>query len=132
MRKIKFIIGVFALVLTVTAYAANRTYSSGLYHTDDSFQKEYIEVNGVEVKKTINATGKEIILINGVNNDITITGTCQEIIVAGSGHRVNAEEVRSIKVEGTNNTVYYKRATASDGRIVSSVSGVDNAVERSN
>jgi len=52
--------------------------------------------------------------------------------VAGSGHTVLAEGVKTIKVEGTNNTVKYKKATSSDGRLNSSISGVDNKIEKVN
>jgi len=74
--------------------------------------------------------GGDWIAINGKGNSLTITGECALIEISGSGNKIAAEVVGSIKINGNNNDVRYARAPAGKTRPVIKNKGAANTIRR--
>ncbi|MBZ4418463.1 DUF3060 domain-containing protein [Myxococcus sp. RHSTA-1-4] len=75
----------------------------------DEADEGTIEVTGSGETSTHRCTPSTEVQVTGASNTVTLTGECKSITVSGSGNNVKAEAVRAITVEGTANTVTYKR-----------------------
>ena len=95
-----------------------------------SMTQDDIIIEGVGVVKTIDTTGKENIKIEGTNNKITLNGDCESIKIEGVDNIVVVNGVKTVTIEGTGNKVSYKKATGSDAKVKTSVSGVNNKITK--
>jgi hypothetical protein len=99
--------------------------SAGTVETDGS----KIEINGVNRKDTIRCASTSTVEINGTGHDLALVGECDEVEVNGSGNRVKVEAAKSIEVNGTSNTVTWKRGVGSKKPKVER-SGIGNKVSQ--
>lgn len=124
MRKQVFALMILCLGITTVTFAVNSNLP-----VKTTIQKEIV-VEGVGVTKTIEATGDETIRIEGTNNKVTIKGSCNAVKIEGVDNSVTVDEVKSVSIEGTGNKVSYKKTSASDGKIVTAIAGVNNKINK--
>lgn len=121
------------IALTVTCLGIATVAFATTHNLPEKITKEIqkeIVIEGVGVTKTIEATGDETIRIEGTNNKITIKGTCNAVKIEGVDNAVTVDEVKSVSIEGTGNKVSYKKTSASDGKIVTAIAGVNNKINK--
>lgn len=124
MKKYLLIVGVLSLgIMSFTTYKTVTT-------TKSMVLQDEILIEGVGISRTIEATGKENIRIEGTNNKITITGACNSIKIEGVDNIVKVDDVKTVTVEGTGNKVSYKKSSATDGKVKTTVSGVNNKIDK--
>lgn len=92
--------------------------------------QDEIVIEGVGVVKTIETTGNETIRIEGTKNKISIVGACNAITIEGVDNVVTVDDVKTVTIEGTGNKVSYKKSSAAEGKLKSSVSGVNNKITK--
>lgn len=96
---------------------------------DDSEGQGNIEVSGTGEMATHACTPGTRVEINGASNNVTLTGECKSVTVSGSSNTVKVEATRAIIVEGTSNSVTWKR-TIGKAKPKVSRTGVGNKVSQ--
>lgn len=86
-------------------------------------------IQGASNNKTVTLNG-EAVIIQGASNTLTIKGTASSITIRGAGNTVNVDSVKSIRIQGASNVVYYKTAPTKSGRPSVSISGAGSRVAK--
>ncbi|RRD39801.1 DUF3060 domain-containing protein [Leptotrichia sp. OH3620_COT-345] len=84
-------------------------------------------IQGASNNKTVTLNG-EAVIIQGASNTLTIKGKVSSITIRGAGNTVNVESVKSIRIQGASNVVYYKTALTKSGKASVSISGAGSRV----
>jgi hypothetical protein len=74
--------------------------------------------------------GGDSLSIHGNGNSITIRGECSVLDLSGSGNKITAESIASIKVNGNNNDVRYASAPNGKPRPAIKNKGAANSIRR--
>lgn len=86
-----------------------------------------IEIQGNNHVKTFTMDGQKLNIV-GNDHTITVKGYASSISVQGTGNKITVNSVKSVNINGVDNKMYYRSSPNKNGRVSSSVSGVDNSV----
>lgn len=86
-----------------------------------------IKVSGNDHVKTFTMTGENL-EVHGNDHKITVKGNATQVTVFGTGNTVTVDSVNKITINGVDNKVYYRSSSNKNGKVSTSVSGVDSNV----
>ena len=112
--KRRFLLGILLIAAAVGTAIAEPTWKL------DASESSYSYVCG----------GDDWVAINGKGNSITIRGACAVIEINGSGNKIAAESVGSIKISGNNNDIRYAKTPDGKARPTIKNKGAANTIRR--
>lgn len=89
-----------------------------------------LKVDGSSVKKTLSCQAGQGVVVTGSMHKLTIDGDCGELSVDGSSIAVTIDGVRSVVVDGSMNTVTWKRDLSGEKTLPVRNTGTMNKVNQ--
>lgn len=121
---------VLAIAFSLFSAVSTADLPACLTETLSAFQQgRDVKIEGMGVKKELTMNGGTL-TVEGANCDIVVKGFANSIVVEGANVTVHADAVNTVKVEGANTVVYYRSSKNKNGKVASSVFGLNSAVKK--
>lgn len=92
-------------------------------------QSKDVKIEGMGVKRDVEMNGGTL-TVEGADCEIRLKGFADRIEVEGANVKVNADAVNFVKIEGANTFVYYRTTKNKNGKVASSVFGMNSGVKK--